>query len=51
MLRKKYLKNSCKAGALNFIEFLPISVKNYGIAWDALVERYSNKKYLINAVI
>lgn len=47
----QYLKGSCKADALDIIHSISISDVNYDIAWNLLVERYSNKRDLINAVI
>lgn len=47
----QYLKSACKADALNIISSIQISDANYDIAWNLLVERYSNKKDLIDAII
>lgn len=47
----QHLKSSSKCVALNIGQSIPISDKNYDIAKNLLVERYSNKKDLINAII
>lgn len=47
----QYLKSACKADVLKIINSIPISDANYEIAWELLVERYSNKRDLINALI
>lgn len=42
----QYLRSALKGEALKLIESLTITANNYAVAWEALLERYSNK-YLL----
>lgn len=42
----QYLRSALKGDALKLIESLTITANNYGIAWESLLNRYSNK-YLL----
>lgn len=43
-----YLKLSLKDSAANVLQSLEGSAENYSIGWELLVERYQNKRFLIN---
>lgn len=46
-----YLKSCLKGEAAKVIQSVSISDSNYAIAWDLIVERYSNKKAIISTHI
>lgn len=41
-----YLITSLKGDALNIVKTIPMTENNYSIAYDALINRYQNKRYL-----
>ncbi|XP_055622817.1 uncharacterized protein LOC129766320 [Toxorhynchites rutilus septentrionalis] len=41
-----YLRASLKGEAANLIQSITITANNYTVAWDTLVQRYSNKALL-----
>lgn len=44
-----YLQASLKGEPANIIASLPISDSNYTTAWDLLIQRYDNKRVIINS--
>lgn len=42
-----YLKSALTGDAYNMIKTLECTAENYEIAWNTLVERYNNKRYLV----
>ncbi|XP_077259143.1 uncharacterized protein LOC143895704 [Temnothorax americanus] len=46
-----YLKTSLSGEALKFVTNLPMSGDSFEIAWDTLVTRYENKRFLISAYL
>lgn len=44
-----YLVSTVSGPAAKIVRSLPLTENNYPIVWDALIERYNNKRELINA--
>ena len=44
-----YLKTSLSCDALRYITNIPISSESFSVAWDTLVSRYENKRFIISA--
>lgn len=44
-----YLKTSLSGDAARFVTNLPVSGDSFAIAWETLVSRYDNKRFLISA--
>jgi hypothetical protein len=44
-----YLKTSLSGDALRYVTNIPISSESFSIAWDTLVSRYENKRFIISA--
>lgn len=44
----QYLRSSLSAEALQVIHTLETTKENYEIAWRLIIERYENKKLIIN---
>jgi hypothetical protein len=47
--RMQYLKQAVKGDASHVISAIPLSGSNFSIAWDALCQRYGNKRAIVRS--